>query len=403
MKNIWSTMSNRYNISALFCPSRVRMKVHYVFLCSIALIVSASYNGFIQTSPYPPSVFIKGLKVDWATHQRYAKGSDNFQLTWAEDDHQYGIWGDGGGFAGTNSKYRVSFGVARIEGSYDNYKGYDLSGHAESAENESLIEGKSWALISIKGDLYAWIHPDRERGWGGWKEHHSESRLFKSTDKGVTWNAAEWKFTPENDIVGGAILQFGRDYQDARDKFVYHYFVHPDILVDSVKGISEIMKPGLIYLARVHGNKMMNRNAYQFLAGFKRGRPIWSRDENDKIPVFEDNNGVGTPMGISYNKGLDRFILTTGHTKGHSGMLGVFDAPDPWGPWSTISYATTDTWFGHNHNSHIVPPTTFFWCLPTKWMSEDGKSATIVFTGGWETGGPFNDSFNAVRVHFITP
>ena len=42
------------------------------------------------------------MNIDWSTHQRHAPGSDNFQLTWADDGHQYGIWGDGGGFAGTN-------------------------------------------------------------------------------------------------------------------------------------------------------------------------------------------------------------------------------------------------------------------------------------------------------------
>src|SRR5690606_14405173 len=199
----------------------------------------------------------------------------------------------------------------------------------ESAEYESTIKGKSWALISIDGDFYAWIHPDREKGWGGWKEHHSESRLFKSSDKGVTWKPADWKSTPDNNLVGGAILQFGKDYEGARDKYVYHYFVHPNILLDSIKGISEIMKPGFIYLARVHQKKMMSRNDYRFFAGSKNGKPVWSRDVDAKVPVFEDNNGVGTPMGVSFNKGLGRYILTTGHTKGHSGLIGIFDAPNP--------------------------------------------------------------------------
>ncbi len=60
-----------------------------------------------QTLPYPKSEVTGGISLDWNTHQRFAQGSDNFQLTWAADDHLYGAWGDGGGFGGTNSEGRV--------------------------------------------------------------------------------------------------------------------------------------------------------------------------------------------------------------------------------------------------------------------------------------------------------
>jgi len=69
----------------------------------------------VPVPPYPKSQIISGMDIDWTNHRRHAQGSDNFQLTWADDDHQYGIWGDGDGFAATNGKYRVSMGVARIE------------------------------------------------------------------------------------------------------------------------------------------------------------------------------------------------------------------------------------------------------------------------------------------------
>ena len=82
--------------------------------------------------PYPESSVIEGIELDWSTHQRFAQGSDNFQLTWAEDDHLYGAWGDGGGFGGTNSAGRVGLGVARIEGSSSNYRGKNVWGGFES-------------------------------------------------------------------------------------------------------------------------------------------------------------------------------------------------------------------------------------------------------------------------------
>ena len=372
----------------------------------LAIMVLILFPQWIsaQNLPYPASQVISGIAIDWSTHQRHAVGSDNFQLTWADDGHQYGIWGDGGGFTGTNSKYRVAFGVARIEGDFNNYKGFDFYGHKESAENEAKLEGKSWALLSVNGDLYCWVHPDKPEKWGSWDYHHTESRLFRSKNNGASWQAASWAFSPGDDIVGGAILQFGKNYAGAMDDYVYHYFVHPNIVKDPVRGTSEIMAPGIIYLARVHRKNMMERDAYKFFAGLKGGEPVWVEDVMDKKPVFVDENGVGTPMGISYNAGLKRILLSTGHSKGHSGQLGIFEAPAPWGSWSTVSYATNTTWFGHDYNPDIVPPTSFFWCLPTKWISKDGRSASIVFTGGWEpAGGPWNDSFNTVRVRFLEP
>ena len=81
-------------------------------------------------------------------------------------------------------------------------------------------------------------------------------------------------------------------------------------------------------------------------------------------------------------------------------MLGIFESMNPWGPWSTVTYLTNETWFGYD-NQEIVPANCFFWCFPVKWISEEGDSATMVFTGGGR--GRDNDSFNTVRVKFLKP
>jgi hypothetical protein len=365
----------------------------------IVIIVFLAIPISAQQLPYPQSKEITGIEIDWSTHQRHAPGSDNFHLTWANDGHQYGIWGDGGGFAGTNSRFRVSFGVARIEGDHDNYRGYDRYGHKESSEFEAKTKGKSWAIICIKGILYTWVHPDKEGGWGNWADHHSESRLYMSKDKGASWYPAEWAFTLKDELIGGAILQFGKDYAGAMDKYVYHYLVHPDIVLDAAGNATELQMPGRIYLLRVHQNQMMKREFYQYYAGMKNKKPVWSKNASDKKVVFFNKNGVGTPIGISYNPGLKKYLLTTQHEKPHVGMMGIYEAPTPWGPWSTVTYVTSETWFGHD-NPEVVPPNCFFWCFPTKWISGDGRSATMVFTGGGR--GSNNDSFNTVRVRFIT-
>ena len=367
-------------------------------IASGLLFIIINLSSAAQDMPYSPSRKIKGMEIDWSTHQRHAPGSDNFQLTWADDNNQYGIWGDGDGFAGPNSRYRVSFGVARIEGDHNNYKGYDRYGHKESSESEATIKGKSWGIISVNGNLYAWVHPDKKGGWGNWADHNSESRMYSSKDKGASWQAANWAFTREDNLGGGNILQFGKDYTGAIDRYVYHYMVQQNAFTDTTGKEWELHIPGNIFLLRVRMDRLMEREAYEFFSGFKNQKPEWSKDVNAKKPVFSDMNGIGSPIGISYNSGLKRYLLTTEHSTPESGMIGVFDAPAPWGPWSTILYSNKETWFGHD-NPDIIPANCFFWCFPTKWMSDDGRSSTMVFTGAGR--GKNNDSFNTVNIKFI--
>ena len=51
------------------------------------------------------------------------------------------------------------------------------------------------------------------------------------------------------------------------------------------------------------------------------------------------------------------------------GGLGIFDAPNPWGPWTTVIY--DDHWLGSNN--------IFYANIPTKWIS--GNDFYLVFTG----------------------
>ena len=53
-----------------------------------------------------------------------------------------------------------------------------------------------------------------------------------------------------------------------------------------------------------------------------------------------------------------------------AGGFGVYDAPEPWGPWTTAYF--TNTW-------DDGPGETA--SFPTKWMSADGKTVHLVFSG----------------------
>ena len=63
------------------------------------------------------------------------------------------------------------------------------------------------------------------------------------------------------------------------------------------------------------------------------------------------------------------------------GGLGIFEGLTPWGPWKTVYY-TLDWDIGPGETASI----------PVKWMSVDGKTCYLVFSG--------NDSFSVRKIMF---
>ncbi len=325
--------------------------------------------------PYPDSPVIDAIHFDFASHDRRAPGSDNWPITWADDDNQYAAWGDGGGFGGTNSDGRSSLGVARIEGNADDHQGVNVWG-GKNGENPAQFNGKSYGILSVEGDLYMWVSP------GSGPTSFSEARLAVSHDLGATWTLADWAFTQTQDIILPTFLQFGRDYDGARDEFVYSYAAR----LHDASGLN-VQFPGQIDLMRVESGQILNQSAWEFFAGTTAdGQPVWVSDVGDRQPVFQDPNGVGWTVSVSYNQGLDRYLLATEHTRSARGNLGIFDAPAPWGPWSTTGYYADWGSFGR----------TFFWNFSNKWLSADGRDFTLLFTGKDE-----NDSWNSVPGTFL--
>ncbi len=351
-----------------------------------------SQSREVPRAPYPASSIIRDVSFDRGSHIREAEGSDNWPTTWADDGHLYTAWGDGGGFGGSGKKGRVSLGVARVEGSASNYQGHNVNGgispEGGTTWPDNGDEGKSYGMLSLSGDLYMWVTGGKR------KNLFSFVSLYRSDDKGRTWsnNGNSVRFTEEGEGLSvPTILNFGQDYAGARDNFVYHYFIETQ---GQVSRHLRVNKPGRIHLLRVDRNSMMNKSAYEYFSGTPQN-PSWSSNRSASVPVFEDPNGVGWNVAASYNAGLGRYILTTEHTQSHDGWLGIFDAPEPWGPWTTVLYDNNGNWENFNGSTDG----SFYWNFPTKWISADGKSFTMVFTGG----NPGDlDSWNTINGTFTT-
>jgi hypothetical protein len=353
----------------------------------LPLITAPAFASDAAPRPVcPPSPVIKSMTLDWSTHKRDAIGSDNWQLTWADDNQLYGAWGDGGGFGGTNSDGRASLGFARIEGDWKDYKGINVWGGKNGLRPTSL-QAKSWGVVCVDGVLYMWVVPKSLLA-----EMQSDARMYWSTNHGLDWQPCPWAFQRSDDLTIPTICQYGRNYAGARDKYVYHYFIAPRDASDYL-----VQKPGAIHLARSPKNRLLERAGYEFLAGFRGKHPVWTSDLSKKKPAFEDaDNGVGWVCSVAYVAGLKRYILMVDHTASSRGNLGVYDAPEPWGPWTTVSFLSEAA--GNQFGAGHVPPNTFFWNLPTKWQARDGRSFAMVFTGAGR--GKDNDSFNIIQGTF---
>jgi hypothetical protein len=236
----------------------------FIFLSVNAVQTAPPAQAATSSSPYPPSPVISGISFDWSTHVRMANGSDNWPVTWAADDHQYTTWGDGGGFGGSNQDGRVSLGVARIEGSAGSYRGVNVWG-GKDALQPAQFTGKSYGIAAVDGSLYMWRCGD-----GSLATAYLFQRLYRSTNQGQSWQETGVEYT-QSSFSGSrgfycpTFLQYGKDYQGARDGYVYMYA--PELKSSSW----EVQKPGEITLMRVPRSGLSSRSQYEYFAGLDGG------------------------------------------------------------------------------------------------------------------------------------
>jgi hypothetical protein len=216
-------------------------------------------------------------------------------------------------------------------------------------------------MLSVNGTLYMLVGPD-----SGF-DARTETWLQWSDDLGKTWTTSEIFFKINDGFSKPTFLNFDRDNANARDNFVYIYGP------DSSQGSNETK----VNLARVRNDQLKTRSAYEFFAGIdSNGNPVWTKDVSQRRPVFVDNEGgVSDSPAVIYNSKLQRYFLSKTHdtsdTSGAHGGLGIFEAPEPWGPWSTVAYI--ENWMGSNN--------MYFCELPTKWISSNGLTMWMVFSG----------------------
>jgi hypothetical protein len=129
-------------------------------------------------------------------------------------------------------------------------------------------------------------------------------------------------------------------------------------------------------LCRVPKDRPADRSAYEFFAGPDGdGNPTWTADIQLQKPVFTDPNGTGWGVTCVYHRVCKRYLLAVRHN-GDSGEWGLFDAPEPWGPWTTVAYGGDFPEWTYTPDPKGASKNRPAWMhtFPAKWISEDGKT-----------------------------
>ncbi len=370
---------------------------------------------------YPKSAFI--TKVTLGKHRCHKGDGDMWPITWAADDHLYAGGGDNSG--SPMNFWRVvgdpktcwHFQVHLL----DNMP-VEVAKYCQIPPADPKNGIKPAGLLSVDGRLYFAVEAmnygedpafRRQRNVHGWiitSDDYGETALTAETQKtqrrrkdyvtacGGNDNAEAgiWnRETTPTDFFTGRLsschfLQFGKDYAGARDGYVYAYFPGAD------DGNSYWENGDYLLLGRVPRDRILDRSAWEFVVELPSvvsagsslrypESPRWDKDDGHAVPVFRYPLMCGEDH-VSYNPGIGRYLLGNysfidgeGRPRPYHqawpesamrSQLTLFEAPEPWGPWSL--FHLDDDWGTYGDYQPV---------FPTKWMSEDGKTVHMVSSG----------------------
>ncbi len=185
--------------------------------------------------PYPPSQAIKGVTfAPESTVVRQAIESDNWPITWGDDDAQYTSYGDGWGFDPKTDR-KLSLGLAKVTGGPGDFHGVNIRSQTGESVGDGAKGSKSSGMLMVAGVLYMLV---RNTG---------NSQLAWSEDHGQTW---QWGFHFTTSFASPSFLNFGRNYGGARDGYVYLY---------SQDGDSAYQPDDAVVMARVPKARIRDR------------------------------------------------------------------------------------------------------------------------------------------------
>ncbi len=355
---------------------------------------------------------------------RLGDNGDNWCMTVGEDNSLYTAQCDGRGWHNDDGSQKdfKNYHVWKITGGPDStsfhakmidHPDYSRSGLAEihgpivppdyvtefPRVSKKLLSDWNWygyGIVSIDGNLYQFIsHCGARKGWS-WFDGTQLIWRSKDENSWKRWNNTNahdrdrWLlneggnqllFFNEPDYAFSfiSIAQYGRDYQENKDGYVYIY---------SPEGK---LKSANLNMARVKKEDILNRNKWAYFTHINdNGNAEWAVGDITKRGIVhkfpEDWGFYSWSPSVVWNKKLGLFIMVTGGSQrpgtgdpmsssphNESGSLMFLYAENPWGPWNRFYWK--ENWqVGDDINRLYLPQ------LAPKWISKDGKTMQLVFS-----------------------
>lgn len=354
--------------------------------CTLALF---SLKGTAQEKkdsvPRGPGYLVEQSKVlagiEWLEEARPYKDpdgdtaikGDTYPLTWAGNDTIYTsagdpLWGakrsgmDVEAFAGGPTDYKI----LKVNEMMD----YTGSGGC-GLKPAGLISINNVLYMTVQNMTGPYIKYDRQVAE---LNHGYDASIVYSTDFGKTWMPDIKKdrrpYFPGRIFASPTIVNFGKDNAGAVDDYVY---------VISGEGWCN---GDHCRLGRVHKDRIMQRDAWEWVSGFKEGfEPVWTKKMFDATEILTDEAFLGY-SDMVYIAKLKRYLLLTWHFNGYSdpnagSKIAIYESPKPWGPFSLVYKADWET----------PEKTPYSPRIPLKWFDQDKLEGYLLFSGTWRNGG----------------
>jgi len=298
----------------------------------------------------PQSPVIKSISFDASPVISLAQGSDIWVNTWADDDKLYTSYGDGTGFG---SGTKLSLGLAVISGIPPTISGANISSSTGQQTGDGPNGKKASGMLMVNGVIYMLVRNADQNG--------NQCQLAWSADHAKTWTWSSWKIA---ELGYCAFLNYGKNYSGARDGYVYAFFSN---------GPNAYNETSDVVLARVPKEKITDRASYEFFSG-SISSPAWSAAIGSRKSVLNYPKGINR-IDVTYNAPLKRYLMTNRSRAkaGGENQFTIFDAPEPWGPWSLVYYelqtSTSNLQWGESQH------------IPSKWISGNGKTIYVIYAG----------------------
>lgn len=357
-----------------------------------------------RTLYYPPSELLAGLEWTGEPYHYPGSGSDMHWWTWADDDAIYTVDDDGSNFGGPWHYAHL----LKVTGMPPDHVVTPVSQFPELRREGLPLQKVRYVdgMLAVGSRLYvaaydysfddplrqtyrmdAQSHP-KGIGADPWfinaiSQHMGVASLMFSDDYGQNWQNVPTVDTPYflgSRFAGLAFVGFGPGYTGV-----------PAWLGDYVYAISndENWENGnYIFLARVPKDRVLEREAWKFYGGGNGRDAVWIANEWEAVPILADPGHAGHPT-MTYNPGLQRFLLAYGcdsvphnyaipraFARQHwhrARELHLLESPTPWGPWGVVHY---DPFWEGEHLAYLPQ-------MPSKWLSEDGLSGTLLYSGDY--------------------